>query len=184
MARRGLSFLVFNLIVFTVVAQPNRKYGVLGQQAPKWEVDEWIDEYGNKTTPIEIDDYKGKIIYLLAFQSWCPGCHSRGFPTLKKVKEHFQENEDVVFFSVQTVFEGHHTNTFDKLRKTQLDYNLKIPFGHDNGNAYSRYPNLMRNYKTGGTPWVIIINKEGKVVFNNFHIDANQAIKVIEQISK
>ena len=55
------------------------------------------------------------------------GCHSRGFPTLKKVQQHFENEEDVVFVVVQTVFEGHHTNTFDKLRKTQLEYDLKIP---------------------------------------------------------
>ena len=40
----------------------------------------------------------------------------------------------------------------------------------------------MRNYKTGGTPWVIIIDKGGKVVFNNFHIDEKQAIQLVGRL--
>ena len=68
------------LVSLTSMAQPNRKYGILGQQAPVWEIDEWIDLYGNKTDPLEIDQFENKVIYLLAFQSWCPDATVGDFP--------------------------------------------------------------------------------------------------------
>ena len=40
----------------------------------------------------------------------------------------------------------------------------------------------MREYRTGGTPWVIVIDKQGKVVFNDYHIDRDVAAKGIEKL--
>ena len=40
----------------------------------------------------------------------------------------------------------------------------------------------MRNYRTGGTPWTIIIDKRGMVRFNNFHIQAEDAVKIIDAL--
>ena len=38
---------------------------------------------------------------------------------------------------------------------------------------------MMRNYRTGGTPWTIIIDKQGVVRFNGFRIEAEDAIHVL-----
>ncbi len=70
------------------------------------------------------------------------------------------------------------------MKLTQKEYELQIPFGHDDGEG-SGWPNLMRHYKTGGTPWVIILNSSHEVTFNNFHIDEDQAIELItEELTK
>jgi hypothetical protein len=77
---------------------------------------------------------------------------------------------------IQTVFEGYRVNTKDKLRKNQLKYDLKIPMAHAAGNPQTHTaPEIMRKYRSGGTPWTVIIDPDGKVVFNDFHIDANLA---------
>jgi len=81
---------------------------------------------------------------------------------------------------VQTVFEGYRTNTKDKLRKNQLKYDLKIPMAHAAGNPQSHaIPDIMRKYRSGGTPWTVIIDPAGTVVYNHFHIDANLAAELI-----
>ena len=54
------------------------------------------------------------------FQSWCPGCHSHGFPALKKVSDAFADNQNIAFVGIQTVFEGYFTNMVDKVREIQL----------------------------------------------------------------
>lgn len=155
-------------------------YGIAGQQAPNWTIEQWIDADGQPTDPIELADYKGKVLILFGFQSWCPGCHSRGFPTLKKMVEAFQGNDQIAFLAIQTVFEGHQTNTFKKLRASQKEYDLKIPFGHDSGaGTEESFSNLMQHYRTGGTPWFVLINQEGKVLFNDFHLNADKAIEVL-----
>jgi hypothetical protein len=82
---------------------------------------------------------------------------------------------------VQTVFEGFGVNSEDKLRKNQLKHGLKIPMAHAAGNPQSHsVPEIMRKYRSGGTPWVVIIDPNGRVVFNDFHIDANPAAELIK----
>jgi hypothetical protein len=82
---------------------------------------------------------------------------------------------------IQTVFEGYRVNTKDKLRKNQLKYDLKIPMAHAAGNPQTHTaPEIMRKYQSGGTPWTVIIDPDGKVVFNDFHIDANLAAELIK----
>lgn len=159
-------------------------YGIKGEAAPPFEVAKWIDGNGDRTE-IELSDFKGKVVYILNFQSWCPGCHSLGFPMLKYLKKKYERNEDVVFLSIQTVFEGQKINDFSKLRKTQKKYKLDIPFGHDDGsNTGNKYSNVLDNYKTGGTPWHIIIDKTGKVVFNGFELEAQEATRMITKALK
>ena len=159
----------------------NEKYGIKGEIAPAWNIPTWIDGNGNKTQ-VEINDYKDKVIVMLCFQSWCPGCHSHGFPTLKYLVDKYKGQEDIAFVVVQTVFEGKRSNTEKKLRKTQKKYDLQIPFGHDTGDNESRkYSNLMHNYKTGGTPWFIIIDKNAKVVYNNYDIEVQTAQRIIKK---
>ena len=106
-----------------------------------------------------------------------------GFPTLKKLTEIFKDNNEVVFVGVQTVFEGYSTNTKDKLRENQIKYELKIPMAHAPGNPQTHeIPPIMRDYRSGGTPWTVIIDQSGKVVYNNFHLDVQPAAELIENL--
>lgn len=173
--------LILSMFIFSFLDHSTAQ-GMLGQKAPSWDIGYWIDANGDETQ-INLEDYDGKVIYILAFQSWCPGCHSVGFPTLKKVKENFEGSEDLEFFVVQTVFEGHSSNTKDKLRSTQEKYDLKIPFGHDVGSE-NTYPDLMTKYQTRGTPWVIIIDKKGEVRYSQFHIETAEANSLLKDLLK
>ena len=106
-----------------------------------------------------------------------------GFPTLKKLTDVFKDNDSVVFLAVQTVFEGHSVNTRDKLRANQEKYHLKIPMAHDPGDPQSDpIPMTMKKYRSGGTPWTVIIDPGGKVVYNQFHIEVDQAMIMINDL--
>ena len=150
------------------------RYGIKGQLAPELDVDWWIDARGAPSS-FEIAKARGKWIYLKCFQNWCPGCHEYGFPALKKVADAFSGSDRVVAAAVQTVFEGFGVNTQESVRNLQVRYQLAIPMGHDPG-THDTYPSTMRLYRTGGTPWVIIISPEGRVVFNHFHVEAEKSI--------
>lgn len=160
------------------------KYGIEGHKAPELTKDiQWVDGNGDEQAAIQLADYEGKFKVLYGFQSWCPGCHSRGLPALQKMTKALKDNDQVVFFALQTVFEGSHVNTKEKMLETQKKYNLKIPFGHDAGNAASRNQSTtMNNYRTGGTPWFIFIDQNDQVVFNDFHLDADKAIEFLKSI--
>ncbi len=150
-------------------------YGIVGRRAPELEVDYWIDEDGNPSS-FSLADNAGKWVFLKCFQSWCPGCHSHGLPAVKKISEALAGNPNIAFAGIQTVFEGSFINTVDKVRKTQLQYDLKMPMGHDPGDGRSR---TMMAYRTGGTPWMILINPNREVVYNDFGINADAAIEFL-----
>lgn len=151
-------------------------------RAPEFEVKDWVDAHGHKTEPIKLSDLDGKFKVVYCFQSWCPGCHSVGLPNLQKMVKALEGNEKVVFLAVQTVFEGHEANTYEKMVETQKKYDLKIPFGHDAGNDGKSRSNIMTNYKTGGTPWFILIDQHNNVVFADFHLNVAATIDVLKGI--
>ena len=153
--------------------------GILNQKAPSWEVNQWFQLPEGKET-LDISDFEGKVVYLYCFQSWCPGCHKYGFPTLQKLIAKFGNDEDVAFVAVQTTFEGFSTNSFERGKEVADQYGLKIPIGHSG--SPEKYSELMVSYQTRGTPWAIIIDKNGIVRFNNFHIEPEMAITLINEL--
>ena len=170
--------MVLSTLAATATAE-TRPLGILKRQAPSWEVTQWFQLPDGKTS-LDVDDFKGKVVYLYCFQSWCPGCHSHGFPTLQKLTNHYANDPNVAFVAIQTTFEGYGFNTFSKAKATIDRYDLTVPTGQS-GDPDMR-SRLMQSYRTGGTPWTIIIDKQGVVRFNNYHIQAAQAIQLIEYL--
>ena len=152
---------------------------MLNRPAPELRVPFWIDGDGREREPLKLEELgRGyKIVY--CFQHWCPGCHSSGFPTLVRLIEALK-GQAFGFAVVQTVFEGAETNTVARLRETQLRYGLRIPFGHDAAPEGSRLPTIMADYGTGGTPWFIVIDPSGDVVFNDFRLDADRFLALVD----
>ena len=160
---------------------PAQERGIRGQFAPELDVEFWLDAEGEPTT-FQLADHAGKWVHIKCWQHWCPGCHKHGFPALQKFVEAFPDDSQLVNVGIQTTFEGHWFNDESKVRKTQLRYDLPIVMGHDPGKRNDHgYPNTMVSYRTGGTPWHIIISPDGRVVFNGFNIDADRAIAFIRE---
>lgn len=153
--------------------------GIVGQAAPEPRADFWIDGEG-RPTRFSLADQRGKWVHLKFWQSWCPGCHAHGFPALVKMAAAFAGDPRVVNVALQTVFEGFGSNGADKVRSTQLRYRLPIVFGHDPGNGpRARADGTMARFRSGGTPWHVVIDPQGVVVFNAFSINAEHAIDAI-----
>ena len=156
--------------------------GPLLSRASELRVAQWIDAQGQARAPLTLAELGDGFKVIYCFQHWCAGCHSHGFPALVKLVGALS-GPDVGsgfgFAVVQTVFEGAEANTFERLRETQLSYGLKLPFGHDQPDANhgaAMIPTVMQDYGTGGTPWFIVINPAGEVVFSDFQLDADRLI--------
>jgi methionine-R-sulfoxide reductase len=62
-------------------------------------------------------------------------------------------------------------------------YALGIPFGHDAGDGQEGVGSeLMRRYRNGGTPWFILIDPDGRVVYNHFRIDADKLVTFLKRM--
>jgi methionine-R-sulfoxide reductase len=151
------------------------EYGITHQLAPELGVSEWRGPAGQPLDTYGLSHMPGRYKLIFCFQDNCPGCHRSGFPTLLKIFEAFRRSPLVSFAAVQTAFEEFEHNTSERGFANQQRYALPIPFGHDAGlnNAGSV---LMQRYRSGGTPWFILVDPEGVVVFNHYHIDADRLI--------
>ena len=154
-------------------------YGIAGRLAHEFRFDTWLN---NPNTEVALADIEAPVIYLYNFQSWCPGCHSHGFPALAQVKAHFDtvgRSDQVRFIAVQTVFEGYDENTEEAARESMERHGLSdIALGLDAPSP----PTIMAEYRTGGTPWTVLIGPDRTVLADGFQIDAEAATEAIESI--
>lgn len=156
------------------------QYGITNEKAPAWEVTTWFNLPQGKNQ-LDLPDFSEKIIYLYCFQSWCPGCHSHGFPTLLSMREQFSADPKVAFVAIQTVFEGFEVNTAERAQETAQKYQLTEPVGHDAG-PNGHLSLVMQRYHTGGTPWTIVIDDTGTVRYGDFHVDVAQMTDLINHL--
>jgi hypothetical protein len=150
-------------------------------QAPDLRVQRWIGADGGSIAPLKLLDIGSGPKILFAFQHWCRGCHVHGFPTLQRLHSALSPR-GVGFAVIQTVFEGADENTFEKLRVNQLEYALPVAFGHDEPLAGATLPTFMEDYRTRGTPWFSIIDAGGRIIFSDFHLDADKIVKDLELV--
>ena len=151
------------------------------RQAPELRVQRWIGADGESIAPLKLSDLGTGPKVLFAFQPWCRGCHLHGFPTLQRLHGALSA-KGVGFAVIQTVFEGADENTFEKLRVNQLKYALPVAFGQDEPPAGATLPTFMEDYRTRGTPWFSVMDAGGRIVFSDFHLDADQLVKGLELV--
>jgi len=157
----------------------NTPKGIQGEAAPLLGVNNWIQLPEGKET-LEITDYKGKTVVMLLFQDTCEACHKRAFPTLKMLVDKFGDREELAFLAIQTPFEDFSDNTESKLQPTAEEFGLTIPFGHLAKTPGFRSINV--EYKTGGTPWWVIVDPDGVVDYNGFYLNPGIAVENLDKI--
>lgn len=154
--------------------------GIVGLPAPPPENVRWIDENGDERGPLALAGLGQGYTILYFFQDWCAGCHAHGFPTLVTLARELRD-KGVGLAAIQTVFEGWEVNTFDRLRENQRRYGLRIPFGHAVADLASAdaVPTVMEAYRSGGTPWFVVIAPDGRVVYDGFRLDAEGLVEAL-----
>ena len=182
-AHTVLTLVLIALLIPAAVVSAQDAPGILGQKAPSWSVDNWFNlEEGAET--VDVSDFRGKVVYLFFFQHRCPACHKHGFPTLKAVSERFSDTDDVVFVAIQTTWHGVSADTADKALPTVQKYGLDIPVGHAGAAVKGDSLGIMDAYRTPGTPWTVIIDRNGVVQFDFWGIDVADAINLVDLLRK
>ena len=182
-----MRILPFLLIFATLVALPAHsqdlppgvKTGIEGQPAPPLGVPKWINLPEGRFR-LGLPDFRDKVLVLFLWQSTCSACQNREFPVLQQLVKEFEGNEDVAFLAIQTPFENYTDNNELKLEPTAKKFGLDIPFGHlaktqDGANINERY-------QTAGTPWWVVIDKKGIVVFNGMTMNPDVASENIRKL--
>jgi len=134
--------------------------------APALQVDQWL----NTPEPLGLDQLRGQVVMLHAFQMLCPGCLSHGLPQAQRVHRLFHR-EGLVVIGLHTVFEHHDVMGPDALRAFNHEYRWSFPIGVDRpmGNSL---PATMRAYHLEGTPSLILLDRLGRIRLQHLgHID-------------
>lgn len=85
----------------------------------------------------------------------------------KKVEQHYREQDDVVSFHLQTVWEAQDTNTPKRGLAEMRRHGIKSAVGFDAHVDGARLSSFMKAFATRGTPWTIVIDRSGVVRYNS-----------------
>jgi hypothetical protein len=82
------------------------QFGNLHNAAPGLRINDWNDGRGKPMArPLRPADLGDGYKTIYNFRHWCPGCHARGFPTLRFLHDRLA-GKGFGFAVIQTVCEG------------------------------------------------------------------------------
>lgn len=98
----------------------------------------------------DIDKYRGKVVYLDFWASWCGPCR-RSFPWMNKLRDKYSE-EELLIIAVN----------LDKKSELAKDFLKANPANFEI--VYDPRSNLAKKFKIPGMPSSILFDRRGKVV--------------------
>ena len=136
-----------------------------GQPAAMWQTSEWF----NADAGLQLQDLRGRVVVVHAFQMLCPGCVQHGLPQAQRIHATFAA-QDVAVIGLHTVFEHHAAMTPVSLRAFLHEYRVEFPVGVDARAADARdpIPVTMRAYGLQGTPSLLLIDRRGDLRLHAF----------------
>ncbi|SCP99510.1 redoxin domain-containing protein [Anaerobium acetethylicum] len=117
------------------------------------------DQYGNEHT---LSDYRGKVVFLNFWATWCPPC-KKEMPDIEALyKEYNFNQDDVVFLGIANPSSQEYPNNQDDGKeaiKSFLDDN-----GYTFPTLFDETGEVLENYNISAFPTTFMIDKEGNIV--------------------
>lgn len=122
-----------------------------------------VQKWLNTDNDLSIRMLHGKVVMVLAFQMLCPGCVEHAIPQARRVYAMFSP-DDVAVIGLHTVFEHHTVMGEDALKVFIKEYQIDFPVGIDtpSNDIFDPLPKTMCAYKMGGTPTLLLFDKQGR----------------------
>ncbi len=98
---------------------------------------------------VRLSDYKGKVVFLDFWASWCPPCRN-SIPAIKNLHKEMSGNSNVIILGINA---GESSNTVTNFIKKQ-GINYTVLYGNNT---------TMQNYSVNGIPAFFIIDKKGNI---------------------
>lgn len=125
-------------------------------------------EQGKK---VSIEDYKGKLVWINLFATWCPPCNTE-LPEAQKVWEKYRTHPKFAFF----VF-GRQEN-WDKL----------IPYKEKKGFTFPILPDadrgIFKKFATQFIPRNILVDEKGVIIYQSISYEPEEFAKMVALIEK
>lgn len=146
------SFLMLSLtIVLVITAQT---FGLSRRMLPSAPGFTLKDIEGKE---VSLSDFKGKVIYLDIWASWCAPCIAE-INKAKKVKEHFKNEKDLVFLYIS--IDKDDKRWKETVRKKDITgVHLISKGGEEEG--------ILQKYDVPAIPKFVLIDRNGDIVFGD-----------------
>lgn len=132
--------------------QPARE----AQPAPPLLARHWLNVERAPT----LEELRGRVVVLLAFQMMCPACILHALPQVARIQAAFEPNE-VVVMGVHALFEHDEPTRTRALSTFLYEYGVDMPVAVDMAELDGRKPTLTEAYGFAGTPSMVLIDREG-----------------------
>lgn len=117
------------------------------------------DQYGNTHT---LSDYKGKVVFLNFWASWCKPCQKE-MPDIEELYKKYNLNQDeVVFLGVSNPKSKEYPQNIDKKKDDILAFIEKNNYTFPT--VFDETGEIFMNYYITSFPTTFMINKEGNVL--------------------
>jgi len=117
------------------------------------------DQYGNEHT---LSDYKGKVVFINFWATWCPPC-KKELPDIEELYKEYNLNQDeVVFLGITNPSSSAYPNNSDSEKDEIIDFIDES--GYTFPTLFDETGEILRNYNISAFPTTFMIDKEGNVV--------------------
>ncbi|NLL06893.1 MAG: TlpA family protein disulfide reductase [Clostridiaceae bacterium] len=105
---------------------------------------------------VKLSDYKGKIVFVNFWATWCPPCIGE-MPEFNEASKEFEENGDAILLAVNLTTGGARRETEEKVRKFIDDngYTMKV--------LLDKTGKVAEQYKIYSIPTTYVIDKDGNI---------------------
>lgn len=129
---------------------------------PEIHATQWF----NTDKPLNLRDFRGKVLAVEAFQMLCPGCVSHGLPQAARIAETF-DAADVAVIGLHTVFEHHAAMPPVALEAFLHEYRIRFPVAVD-APGHDPLPHTMAEWGLQGTPSLVLFDRGGQMRARHF----------------
>lgn len=144
----------------------NAKKMEIGELAPSFA----FPSFADSTKKIGVSNYKGKILLIDFWASWCGPCRSE-IPKLKKYYEKYKD-KGVAFLSVS--IDGKKEKWVEALAEEDMPWEQVL--------APHSGKEIMKLYQFSGIPFIVLLDKDGKIVAK--HLRGEAVDKAISKLLK
>ena len=155
-------------ICFAMVAMgqvDNATYTKVGDQVPSFRFEQ------TKGQTVSIENYRGKLILINLFATWCPPCNTELPRVQKEIWEKYKDNKKFALF----------------IFGREQDWDLLDPYKKDRGFTFPILPDKTRaifdKFAKQSIPRNILIDENGKIIYQSIGYtedEFNGLLKVID----
>jgi peroxiredoxin len=156
---------LLSLITITGFAQSSF-HTIVGSKVPAFSFE---IEKGKK---VNISDYKGKLVWINFFATWCPPCNAELPQAQKKVWDKHKDNPKFAFF------------VFGR----EEDWEKLIPFKQNKGFTFPILPDADRSifskFASDGIPRNVLVDARGKIIYQSTGYSTEEFDKLVTLIDQ